>query len=324
VPERVGWTEALGVLPLRERAAEAWLGLRGDPSLPPTRFDRTSLPLLKPRFSIPLWLGRHPVARRVVLTNLFNHRQTPIEDGWSVRRTQLEDFRGRDLTYDSHNGTDLAIPPGTRVVAPAGALVVRVSTEFHRGGLKVFLDHGDGLLTGYAHLSRALVAPGQVVARGDAIALSGMSGLDGLTMFPWLAPHVHWNVWLGGAYVDPFARAGRPDEGDVLRGGRDARPADDPPCREPAPARDAVTSPWQHDAAASVLASCRDAATRSRLAAIPDPALRAANVFLERAYFPTRFASVEPLLPGSAPRAPRLDLPFSRVDFDGLVLADEV
>ncbi len=76
--------------------------------------------------------------------NLFNRTPTPLEDGWSVRKTQVTDFRGGTLTYDSHNGTDFAVPVGTVVVAPAPGKVLRISSEFNRGGLKVFLDHGRG------------------------------------------------------------------------------------------------------------------------------------------------------------------------------------
>jgi hypothetical protein len=52
----------------------------------------------------------------------------------------VRDFRGGTLTYDSHNGTDFAVPPGTIVVAAAPGRVLRASSEFNRGGLKVFVD----------------------------------------------------------------------------------------------------------------------------------------------------------------------------------------
>ena len=73
-----------------------------------------------------------------------------------MKKTQVADFRGRDLTYDSHNGTDFAIPVGTRVLTAAAGRVVRQVSEFNRGGLKLFVDHGQGLMTCYAHLARPL------------------------------------------------------------------------------------------------------------------------------------------------------------------------
>jgi murein DD-endopeptidase MepM/ murein hydrolase activator NlpD len=312
---RVKLEEALGVVPIADRAREAWLALAGDEHLPRTKFDATSLPLLMPRISIPLWRGRAPVPRRVVITNLFNHAQTPISEGWSVRRTQIADFRGRDLTYDSHNGTDLAIVPGTRVVAPAAGRVVRISTEFHRGGLKLFLDHGDHLLTACAHLSRTIARVGDVVTRGQVVALSGMSGLDGLTFFPWLPPHVHWNVYLNGEYVDPFAREGT-DEAAIFRGGRGVRAAKLD--------REGYTpSRFDRSRVDQVIQSARSAPLRSRLSAIDDAHLRACTTFLERSYFPSSFTDQGPMFEGSSARTPRLDLPFSPGDFDGIVLADE-
>ena len=44
--------------------------------------------------------------------------------------------------------------------------------------------------------------------RAQPVAISGYSGLDGFTTFPFGAPHVHFNVWLDGEYVDPFAITG--------------------------------------------------------------------------------------------------------------------
>ncbi|MBK9033903.1 MAG: M23 family metallopeptidase [Myxococcales bacterium] len=175
---------------------------------PPSRFDHTSLRILQPRLALAVWRGQRPFGRAVPIYNLFNRTPTPIERGWSVRKTQVRDFQGGALTYDSHNGTDFATAPGTVIVAPAAARVILVVSEFHRGGLKLLLDHGDGLATSCAHLARALVEPGQVVARGEPIALSGASGLNFVAALGADPPHLHFNVWLDGEPVDPFAVAG--------------------------------------------------------------------------------------------------------------------
>lgn len=309
-------TEVFGLSPFAERARDALRTFRGDPFTPPSRFDRTSLRILKPTLSIPLWLGIPARGRRVPIYNLFNHTRPPIEDGWSVRVTQVRDFRGGALTYDSHNGTDFAIPPGTVVVAAAPGRVVRVSNEFDRGGLKVFVDHGDGLITTSNHLSRALVRPGDRVRRGEPIALSGMSGIDGLLLFPWSTPHVHFNVWLDGAYVDPFAL---PGEVSLWRS------ANDPAPHRPAPGDDDETIPdtaWDHDAVARAIAGCRDPELRVQLAAIDDPIERAATVLFQTNYYPTRFVERPSLYLTKSERRPRLDLPFSWRDFDGIVFPE--
>lgn len=195
----------MGLLPFSERMRQARIALQGDADVPKSRFDPSSLRLLSPRLALPLWLGYDAVPRKVVITNLFNHTQTPVALGWSVRRTQVRDFRGKRQTYDSHNGTDFCIARGTPVLAGASGHVVRVVSEFHRGGLKVAIDHGGGLITSSAHLARALVREGQAVKRGEVIAISGYSGLDSLVSFPWGIPHIHYNVWLDGQPIDPFA-----------------------------------------------------------------------------------------------------------------------
>ncbi len=200
--------ESLGLRPWRERFRQAAIALRGAEDVPPSRFDASSLRMLNPRLAYPLWLRRWAVPRKVILTNLFNHRQTPVEAGWSVRRTQTEDFRGGNLTYDSHNGTDLSVPRGTLAVAPAAARVARVYAEFNRGGLKVVLDHGGGLLTCSVHLARSLVEEGDRLEPGQPYALTGYSGLDGFASFPHGVPHIHFNVWLDGEPVDPFPMPG--------------------------------------------------------------------------------------------------------------------
>ena len=195
-----------------------------------------------------LWRGKPYLERTVLVSNCFNRTQTPVEEGWSVLRTQAEDFRGRQLSYDSHNGVDFAIPLGTTVVAPAPGVVARVISEFNRGGLKIFIDHGEGLMTTCAHLAFAKVQEGDVVYRGQTIGISGYSGIDALLTFPIGIPHVHFNTWLNGEPIDPFARderdfhvvrrsatasEGRPNRFDpafrICRGGR--RPFNSAGCR---------------------------------------------------------------------------------------------
>ena len=319
--QRVGLIEALGLRPFSRTLRQALLTFSGDAHTPPSRFDLSSLRQLQPRYSLPLWLGVPPRGRRVPITNLFNHRQPPPEQGWSVRVTQVLDFRGQGNTYDSHNGTDLAVPPGTPVLAAAPGIVVRVSSEFNRGGRKVFLDHGQGLATSYNHLARPLVQPGQQVARGQPIALSGYSGIDALTTFPWTPPHVHMNVWLNGDYVDPFAQSEGVslwhNDNDPQPHRSAARPvADDPPF---------VATAWD-PAAIDYIASCsQHAESRDEILGAPSLAERAGAALFHLSYYPTRFVSgtrAALLYRDRFPRQPRLDLPFSSDDYDGVYFPD--
>lgn len=314
---RVSLREVFGLSPLPERAREAWLAVRGGAGIPPTRFGLSSLEIFHPALSIRTWLGRTRADRRIPISNLFNHTQTPIGDGWSVRKHHVRDFRGGTLTYDSHNGTDLAVPVGSVVTAAAPGRVLRVSSEYNRGGLKLFIDHGEGLVTTSNHLARSLVSTGDLLRRGQPVALSGYSGLDGLIAFPWSVPHVHFNVWLDGDPVDPFAAAG---ETALWLHGNDPLPFD--------PSGDHggdtyTPTTWNMDAVEATRASCSDTATRELLDREFDPERRAMNLLFQRNYFPTRFSSRPALIAGTHARAPRLSLPFQAEDFTGIVMADE-
>jgi murein DD-endopeptidase MepM/ murein hydrolase activator NlpD len=310
--ERVTVKEAFGLDPLPLRAREAWLALRGDGRVPPSRFDTSSLRTLQPALSVRTWLGQRRSDRRIPILNLFNRTPTPVEEGWSVRQTQVRDFRGGTLSYDSHNGTDFVIPVGTIVVAPAAGVVQRVSSEFNRGGLKIFLDHGGGLVTTSNHLARPLVTIGEQVARGQPIALSGYSGVDGLLAFPWSAPHVHFNVWLDGESVDPFATEG---ETSLWLHGNDPRPADragiDPP---------PVPTLLDPGALGAAIEACQDASLRARILAQPETPRRAMDLLFYRNYYPTLFRRRPSIYPEVHPRQPALTLPFRPDDFVGIAL----
>lgn len=310
---RISVLETFGLEPLPVRAREAWLAVRGDASVPPTRFGLSSLKIFHPALSVKTWLGGRRADRRVPISNLFNRTPTPLEEGWSVRKTQVRDFRGGTLTYDSHNGTDFAVPVGTVVVAAAPGRVLRISNEFNRGGLKVFVDHGGGLVTTSNHLARPLVRVGDVVARGQPIALSGYSGIDAVVAFPWSVPHVHFNVWLDGEYVDPFATDG---ETSLWIGG-EPRPAE-----RPEEATAASFTAWDERAVAAAIDACTDAASRDALRREPDLARRAMDALFSRNYYPTRFSAKPPLYAEPHARAPRLTLPFRGEDFVGVTFAD--
>jgi len=316
VRERIGLIEALGLYPFGKAAREAMLTVRGDATTPKSRFDLTSLRQLRPRYSVPLWLGRAPEGRRVPITNLYNYHQPPPELGWSVRVTDVRDFRGGKNTYDSHNGTDFAVPPGTAVVAAAPGLVLRVSSEFHRGGRKVFLDHGRGLVTTYNHLSRPLVTPGQRVKRGEVIALSGYSGIDALAGFPWTPPHVHMNVWLNGVYVDPFTLG---IEASLWRKHNDPIPCSATDLAD----HDYEPSEWDDDALDRCVAACLHDGAREEIRDASTFEQRIGAALMQVNYFPTRFDRRRlgdgfSLYRRAFPREPRLDLPFTAGDYDGV------
>lgn len=104
-------------------------------------------------------------------------------------------FRTLNGTFQTrHTGWDLRAAVGTPVMAMAAGRVVLAETLAVRGG-QVLVGHGYGMFSGYSHLSELLVAPGDGVARGQVIGLSGSSGrVNG--------PHLHWEVILHGQWVD--------------------------------------------------------------------------------------------------------------------------
>lgn len=77
----IGLTEAFGLHPPALRAREALRALRGDRSVPRTRFDLTSLGVLLPRLSVATWLGARRPDRLVPISNLVNRTPTPIAEG---------------------------------------------------------------------------------------------------------------------------------------------------------------------------------------------------------------------------------------------------
>ncbi|MBF0162751.1 MAG: M23 family metallopeptidase [Magnetococcales bacterium] len=95
-----------------------------------------------------------------------------------------------------HNGTDIAAPQGTPVVAIASGEVALRGEEYFFTGNTLVLDHGDGVLSLYAHLESMAVQPGEWVAAGTPIGTLGKTGRA-------TGPHLHWSVMVRQDRVDP-------------------------------------------------------------------------------------------------------------------------
>jgi murein DD-endopeptidase MepM/ murein hydrolase activator NlpD len=85
---------------------------------------------------------------------------------------------------------------GAPIYAPAAGIVVMAEPLEVRGNV-VILDHGLGVFTGFWHLSRIDVTPGQTVERGAVVGLVGNTGLS-------TGPHLHWEMRVRGVPVDPL------------------------------------------------------------------------------------------------------------------------
>lgn len=103
-------------------------------------------------------------------------------------------FNGVLKSY--HSGTDFRAAMGTEITAANAGKVVLVKNRFFAGN-SVIIDHGQGIYTGYYHLSQFRVKKGDMVKQGDVIGLAGATGRV-------TGPHLHFAVHVGGVGVDPM------------------------------------------------------------------------------------------------------------------------
>ncbi|MDP4608701.1 MAG: M23 family metallopeptidase [Burkholderiaceae bacterium] len=102
-----------------------------------------------------------------------------------------------------HTGLDFPGPVGTPIYAAAGGVVVTAMNHSDYGNM-IEVDHGNDVITRYAHTSRMLVKVGDLIKRGQKIGLIGSTGRS-------TGPHLHFEVWVSGRYKDPakFLALGR-------------------------------------------------------------------------------------------------------------------
>ena len=116
--------------------------------------------------------------------------------GWLSSQFSMHRFHPILHISRPHEGIDVSAPMGAPVVAPASGVVITITQQ--RGyGLILEINHGNGLVTKYAHLSRVNVKQGQRVTRGQTIANVGNSGLS-------TGPHLHYEIHVDGRVVDPL------------------------------------------------------------------------------------------------------------------------
>ena len=124
-------------------------------------------------------------------SNLLLDRPVPgsLSSAFGLRRF----FNGEER--NPHSGLDFAAATGTPIKSPAAGKVILTGNYFFNGNT-VFVDHGQGLISMFCHLSRIDVAVADEVPRGGVLGKVGSTGRA-------TGPHLHWNVSLNGNRVDP-------------------------------------------------------------------------------------------------------------------------
>jgi murein DD-endopeptidase MepM/ murein hydrolase activator NlpD len=120
----------------------------------------------------------------------------PVKHSWisSTFGKRIDPFTGK---ISVHEGVDFPVPVGTPIYASAGGVVDYAGFNPSGFGNLVEIDHGNGVMTRYAHTSKLLVKVGQIVKRGQKIALSGDSGRS-------TGPHLHFEVRYNGVAQNPL------------------------------------------------------------------------------------------------------------------------
>lgn len=160
---------------------------------------------VEPRYVEPPAVVRKRLDReRAKLRELYLQRDAPVVKGPFKRpvpgeATSIFGMRRvfNNVPRSPHSGLDLRAGSGTPVLASGKARVV-LAEDLYYSGNTVILDHGGGLFTLYAHLSKILVVETETVNVGQQVGLSGATGRV-------TGPHLHWGAKIGDIPFDPTA-----------------------------------------------------------------------------------------------------------------------
>ncbi|MGD8761144.1 MAG: M23 family metallopeptidase [Desulfobacteraceae bacterium] len=126
-----------------------------------------------------LWQGRFQLPIKSTVTSPFGNKRM---------------FNGQLRSF--HNGVDFRAPEGKPIYA-ANAGVVKLAKSLFFSGNIIIVDHGTGIFSNYAHLSRIDVEPGQRLQKRQLMGYSGATGRVS-------GPHLHWAIKVNGIYIDPL------------------------------------------------------------------------------------------------------------------------
>jgi murein DD-endopeptidase MepM/ murein hydrolase activator NlpD len=159
-----------------------------------------------PRMAEPDSAARVRIAREGARARALGAEAHQTERLWTLpfrlpRTSRITSAFGTGREYNGtvtsrHMGTDFAGAIGAPIRAANRGRVVLVD-RFYLAGRVVYIDHGEGLISAYFHLTRASVVAGQMVERGQVIGTVGRTGRV-------TGPHLHWIMRYGGVTVDPM------------------------------------------------------------------------------------------------------------------------
>lgn len=116
-----------------------------------------------------------------------NYTQFTSPFGWRIHPVYGD--------YRFHYGVDLSAPSGTPIIASRGGVVTTTSYD-GSSGYHVYIDHKDGFVTRYLHMTHYVVSPGQYVYAGQVIGYVGSTGAS-------TGPHLHFSIYYNGVAVNP-------------------------------------------------------------------------------------------------------------------------
>jgi murein DD-endopeptidase MepM/ murein hydrolase activator NlpD len=147
-------------------------------------------------------LQRHYKEKKIVkkLKNSFNQSFETDLDFMAPLTGRISSEFGKRRYYNNipkapHSGIDIAAKRGTPIVATQSGEVA-ISDDFFFTGNTIYLDHGEGVISVYCHMSKVAVNVGDFVNQGDIIGYVGTTGRS-------TGPHLHFGVTLNGATVNP-------------------------------------------------------------------------------------------------------------------------
>lgn len=168
---------------------EGRLAFSGDPGAKIDELTRRAVALTQSFDAVNDSLAQH-------LERIANTPSIMPTTGWLSSHFSASRFHPILHENRPHEGIDVTAPMGAPIIAPAKGRVTSAGYEAGYGNT-FEIDHGNGIVTRFAHCSRILVRVGQVVSRGQVIATVGNTGLT-------IGPHLHYEVHVNGKPVDPL------------------------------------------------------------------------------------------------------------------------